>query len=152
MQLAGRRAIMANFSGHFVADIIRCFNNKGNFLALEFDHGEVLQIYLGEGKAFNTGEVLKIDNTNRIISLQFGSQNFSKRSSPFRIQDRYPVKGEEAGFYFGDVNGKVFEKLDDKHVHQLLSLKFLVEEGDFFMEIYDTAIPNVRVIQPARYT
>ena len=141
---------MANFSGNFVSDLIRCFNNKGNFLVLEFDHGEVLQIYLGEGKTFNTGEVLKIDNTQGTVAIGLGNQIFCKRLSPFRIQDRYPAKSEEAGFYLGDVNGKSLEKLDDKHVHQLLSLKFCVEEGDFFMEIYDTAVPNVRVIQPVR--
>ena len=150
MQLVERGMSMSNFSGNFVSDLVRCFNNTKNYLVFEFDHGEVLQIYLGEGKNFNTGEVLKIDNAKNELNINFGTQCLFKKSSPFKIENRYPTRNEEPGFYLGDINRKSLDKLEDTHIHQLLSLKICVEEGDFFMEIYDAATPNIRVIQPAK--
>ena len=53
---------MAEFSGRFVTDLIRCFDNRKNFLDIEFDKNGWLQIHVGED-TFNKGKVLKIDNS-----------------------------------------------------------------------------------------
>ena len=138
---------MADYSGKFVSDLIRCFDNKKSFIVLEFDRGEFLEICVGPNHNFNEGKVLKIDNAGDTLSISYGADlELRKRETVFNLgADRYPTNPEPE-FFLGTHERTPIRKLEHQQIMEILALRSCVEDGDFFIEIYDTPTPRVHTV------
>jgi hypothetical protein len=143
-----------NYSGKFIADMIRCFNNKQGFLSIKFDHEEVLEICVGPDMTFNEGKVLRIDNSGETLQIFYGTEELPRLNTRLEVGiqksgTRYP-KSPKLGFFLGDATHVHLDKLEREHLYQLLSLKGCVESGDFFIELYDAPTSFINAIDTVK--
>lgn len=129
---------MANkYNGHFVTDLIRCFDNRKNYIEIEFDKNGWFQICVGE-HTFNKGKVLKLDNSEDTLTVTYGDDIIPPATAIFTLDDNDLPTPNAAGFFLMDNKKKKMNKLAPIQIKEIQALANLcVQEGDFFIEIYN---------------